>query len=264
MDEVEGASTFTVDGDAYDAFMGRYSIGLSGAFASECGIEAGHTALDVGCGPGGLTGVLVGRLGAPSVSACDPSPSFVAACRARHPGVDVRTGRAEDLPFETAAFDHAVAQLVLHFVSRPERAAAEMARVVSAGGSVGGCVWDFDRGMEMLRAFWDAATALDPEAPDEARTLRFGRSGEIAELLDDAGLTEVREFTIETSSTYTDFDELWSGLLAGVGPAGAFCVSLDADRRARLRTILFERVGSPTGAFSLAALARGAVGRTVG
>lgn len=261
VDEVHGARTFAVEGTTYDSFMGRYSLGLAPEFCDAAGVAAGDTALDVGCGPGALTGVLVARLGANSVYACDPSPSFRDDCSARHPGVDVRPGSAEAIPFETGTVDHVMAQLVLHFVTEPEQAAREMARVVRPGGSVSACVWDFDDGMEMLRAFWDAALSIDPDAPDEARTLRFGRPGEIREVFASAGIEHIEESTLATSSTYSSFDDLWGGLLAGVGPAGAYCVSLSDADRDRLRKALFARVGSPVGGFTLGAVARCAVGR---
>jgi SAM-dependent methyltransferase len=261
IEPAEGARSFLASGGAYDAYMGRYSRPQAVAFADAVGVTAGQSALDVGCGPGALTGVLVDRLGADSVSACDPSAPFVDACTARHPGVDVRLGRAEAIPFDDSRFDRAMAQLVLHFVSDPVQAARELRRVLRPGGVVGACVWDFAAGMEMLRAFWDAALTVDPQAPDEARSLRFGRQGEIAELLDSAGFLDVTETTLEVASTYEDFDELWSGFLLGIGPAGAFCVSLANQQRAAVREALFERVGSPVGPFTLRAVARCAIGR---
>jgi SAM-dependent methyltransferase len=260
-DPAEGAKTFQASGEAYDLFMGRYSRLLAARFADAAEIAHGQTALDVGCGPGALTAVLVDRLGADSVSAFDPSDPFVAACAARHPGVDVRLGRAEAIPFNDHQFDAALAQLVLHFVSDPNVVAAELRRVVHPGGTVAACVWDFDGGMEMLRRFWDAALSIDGAAPDEARTMRFGRTGEIAELLDIAGLTGIAESTLEVHSTYRDFDELWSGFLAGIGPAGSYCVSLPDEHRAALRAELFRRLDSPVQAFSLRAIARYASGK---
>jgi hypothetical protein len=113
----------------------------------------------------------------------------------------------------------------------------------------------------MLRAFWDAALSIDPNAPDEARTLRFGRPGEIAELFASAGIEDIVESTLSVTSTYQSFEELWTGFLAGVGPAGSYCVSLSGEGRDRLRTALFARCGSPAGPFTLSAVARCAVGR---
>ena len=262
MEHVEGARSFLVEGGSYDAFMGRYSRPLATSFLDILGVRPGTVALDVGCGPGALVNALVMRLGATAVSACDPSPSFVDECGRRHPDVEVRVGRAESLPFDTGAFDYVVAQLVLHFVTDPAAAANEFVRVAKPGGVVGACVWEFHEGMEMLRYFWDTALTLDPDAPDEARTLRFGRAGEIAELLTTAGLTDVTETTLRVASTYSDFDELWAGFLAGIGPAGAYCVALPADARRRLRDRLYHQLGEPSGVFTLDAVARAAHGRT--
>ncbi len=261
MEASRGADSFQASGDAYDRFMGRYSRSLAPAFADSVGVVSGQSVLDLGCGPGALTRVLVERLGAHAVSACDPSPSFVAECSARHPGVDVRLGQAEAVPFDDASVDGTLSQLVLHFVTDPARAAAEIRRVVRPGGTVAACVWDFAEGMELLRLFWDAALAVDPGAPDEARTLRFGAEGEIAEWLTVAGFEQVEETTLAVSSTYEDFDELWSGFLAGIGPAGSFCVGLPDAVRSELRSELFDRLGSPSGGFTLGAMARSARGR---
>jgi SAM-dependent methyltransferase len=261
MESVEGAKLFQASGEAYDLYMGRYSRPLAVVLADAAEVVHGQTALDVGCGPGALTAELVDRLGAESVSAFDPSGPFVAACAARYPGVDVRLGRAEAIPFDDDQFGAALAQLVLHFVSDPEAAAAEMRRVVHPGGTVAACVWDYGRGMEMLRRFWDAALSIDAAAPDEARTMRFGRAGEIAELFDTAGLTDITETTLEVHSTYRDFDELWFSLLAGIGPAGSYCLSLSDHQRAAVRTDLFRRLDSPAGTFSLRATAHCAAGK---
>lgn len=260
IDHIEGTRTFGAGGAAYDRFMGRYSEQLAPAFADFAGIGAGTRVLDVGAGPGALAAVAVDRVGAARVSALDPTDAFVQVCRARLPEVQVRQGPAEQIPFEDAAFDVAAAQLVFHFLSDPARAAAEMIRVVRPGGVIATCVWDFAEGMQMLRAFWDAALDLDAEAPDEARVMRFGREGELTEVLSAGGLGEVTETTLQVTSVYADFDELWEGFLGGIGPAGAYCLSLPQDRREALRERLFEVVGHPRGSLSMSALARAARG----
>lgn len=261
MREVPGARTFATSGDAYDSFMGRYSRSLAPLFADTVRIAPGQSVLDVGCGPGALTAELVTRLGNEAVSALDPSPSFVEACAERFPEIEVRLGRAEEIPFPDDTFDVALSQLVMHFVSDPAAAIGELRRVVRPGGSIAACVWDFVEEMEMLRAFWDAAVAVDADAPDEARTLRFGGPHELADLFVTEGLSDVRESSLAVTATYAGFDELWDGFLAGIGPAGAYCVSLtDTDREA-VRSGLFDRVGSPAGRFELHATARSASGR---
>jgi SAM-dependent methyltransferase len=264
MEPVEGAREFRTTGNAYDGFMGRYSRMLAGPFADVADIgavKAGDAVLDVGCGPGALTGVLVDRIGAASVSAVDPSPPFVAECSARYPEVDVQLGRGEALPFPDERFDVVLSQLVLHFVTDGEQVGREFLRVLRRGGIAAACVWDFAEGMQMLRSFWDAALELDPGAPDEARTLKYGGPGEIADLLVAAGFGDVREQTLDVGTTYEDFDELWAGFLAGIGPAGAYCVGLEPAAQNALRDGFFRRLGSPAAGFSLTARARCASGR---
>lgn len=255
MKPAEGAATFQKSGADYDAFMGRYSHSLATVFADWAGVRSGLAALDVGCGPGALTGVLAQRLGPTSVVACDPSMPCVEECRARHPGVEVRQGRAEKLPYEDDSQDVVLAQLVLHFVTDPEAAAREVRRVLRPGGTVAACSWDFVQGMEMLRYFWDAALSLEPAALDAA-ALRFGKSGELAQLFTGAGFEEITESTLEVASSYASYDELWLGFLAGIGPAGSYAASLPPDKQEVLRQALFEKVGSPTGRFELRAVAR--------
>lgn len=260
MSVVDGARSFLVTGPAYDGFMGRYSGPLAVAFADLTGVVRGGSALDVGCGPGALTGVLVDRLGAGCVSAMDPSPPFVAECSARHRGVTVLEGRAEDLPFRDGGFDYVLAQLVLHLVSDPRRSVEEFRRVLRPGGIAAACVWD--GGMQMLRAFWEAASQFDPGAPEAARTLRRWGPGELSRLLASAGFCDVVETTLDVSAAYAGFEELWAGFLAGIGPAGSYCVGLTREQRAALRDELFRRLGSPAGAFRLSARARYVSGRT--
>ncbi|MFL5647494.1 MAG: class I SAM-dependent methyltransferase, partial [Chloroflexota bacterium] len=136
--------SFDVAAEAYDRFMGRYSAQLSSQMADLAGVAIAQRVLDVGCGPGALTAELVKRVGAPDrVAAVDPSEPFVAAARARNPGVAIERATAEHLPFDDGRFDAALAQLVVHFMSDPVAGLAEMARVTRPGGVVAACVWDF-------------------------------------------------------------------------------------------------------------------------
>ena len=260
-EDVKGARAFLHSGDAYDRFMGRYSRRLAPVFAEAASLSRGADVIDVGCGPGALTAELVDRVGAEHMRAVDPSAPFVAACAARHPGVDVRLGSAEHLPFDDESADAVLAQLVLHFVTDPDAVAAEFLRVLRPGGVAAANAWDSREGMQMLRAFSDAARTFDPDAPDEAIMLRLGGEGEIADLWRRAGFVDVEETTLRVTSDYASFDELWAGFLEGIGPAGAYCIGLDERGRAALRDALFLRLGSPEGAFTLEALARSASGR---
>lgn len=118
--------SFDVPADAYGRYMGRFSEPLAAKFAAFLRLAPGQRALDVGCGPGALTAVLAAELGPGSVSALDPSESFVAAVRDRLPGVDARRGAAEALPWPDNSFDRVAAQEAPF--TPPARAGAARAR----------------------------------------------------------------------------------------------------------------------------------------
>ncbi len=238
--------------DAYDRFMGRYSRLLAPQMADLAGVRGGQRVVDVGCGPGALTAELVTRLGPAAVAAVDPSEPFVAAARARHPGVDVRQAPAERLPFPDGTFDAALAQLVVHFMSDPIGGLAQMARVTRRDGVVAACVWDHGGGQGPLSVLWRAARELDPEVIDESH-LAGARAGHLAGLFEAAGLREIEETALAADLEHASFEAWWEPFSGGVGPAGAYVASLGVDRQAELR----ERCRAllPAGPFVLTARA---------
>ncbi|MGH2946420.1 MAG: class I SAM-dependent methyltransferase [Solirubrobacteraceae bacterium] len=133
MSDATGAATFRTPAEAYDRHIGRYGGELARALIDAAGVRPGQRALDVGCGPGALASELVSLLGAERVAAVDPSAPFVEACRQRLSGVQVELASAETLPFEDGAFDHALAQLVVNFMTDPLAGVREMQRVTRPG-----------------------------------------------------------------------------------------------------------------------------------
>jgi len=250
--------SFAVGADEYDRFMGRYSSPLAARFADFAGVAAGERVLDVGCGPGALTGELLRRLQGGEVWAVDPAERFVAAAAARNPVAQVRLAAAEELPFEDRSFDAALAQLVVHFMADPIAGLREMGRVTKADGIVAACVWDHAGGRGPLSQFWSAVCELDPGAQDESR-LAGARQGHLVELFQTAGLREIDEDLLRVDAEHSSFEEWWERFLFGVGPAGSYVCGLDAARRARLRELCRERL--PEGPFVISAQAWAARGR---
>jgi SAM-dependent methyltransferase len=234
---------------AYDRFVGRYSPQLAAALCDAAGIESGQRGLDVGCGSGALAAELARRLGEENVTGIDPSEPFVEGARRRVPGARI-----------VDEFDATLSQLVVNFLGDPERGLREMVRVTRRGGVLAGCVWDYRGGMTMLRTFWDAATALDSDAADEGASMRFATPDELRELWARAGLAQVGVTPLVVEASYEDFNDLWQPFTTGIGPAGAYTVSLDPERQAALRAEFARRLGSPEGPFTLPARSWSAVG----
>jgi ubiquinone/menaquinone biosynthesis C-methylase UbiE len=237
---------FTSD-DAYDKFMGRYSMRLAPLFADFAGVREGQRVLDVGAGPGALAAELVRRDAV--VAAVDPSDAFVAALQRRLPDVETHAAPAEELPWPDEHFDAALAQLVVTFMNDAPAGIREMRRVVRPGGAVAVCMWDRD-GMEMLAAIGRTQQALAADAPTtEARTLYRTRE-EIESLFGD-GFADVTTELLPVDSDYAGFDEFWDAVDSRVGPAGVWIASLDDEQRERVHDRLYREVGEPSGPFTL-------------
>jgi SAM-dependent methyltransferase len=263
VDDTEGARTFRTPAEAYDRHIGRYSGELARALIAAAGVRPVDSALDVGCGPGGLTAELAALIGPERVAAVDPSEPFAQACRLRLPGVRVEVAAAEALPFGDASFDHALAQLAVNFMSDPAAGVREMRRVTRPGGTVAAAVWDYAGAMTLLRCFWDAAVQEDPSAAghDEGRVMRFCTVEELRGLWSAAGLRDADVSPVVVSAGYDGFEDLWQPFELGVGPAGAYASSLPADRRAALKDGFRRRLDTGAGAFRLPARAWIATGR---
>ena len=244
--------SFDVTPDAYARFMGRFSEPLAVAFASTFRLRQGARALDVGCGTGALTSVLVDALGERSVAAVDPSLPFVESMQTRFPLADCRIGSAEALPFDDAGFDVCAAQLVVHFMSDPVQGIREMARVTRPGGTVAAAVWDYAGGAGPLAPFPEARRSLDPQADDGPA--RPGTvEGDLARLFSEAGLDNISPGVATVSVEFASFDEWWEPFTLGVGPVGEYVASLEPSAVLALRDACAERL--PRGRFTTEASA---------
>jgi SAM-dependent methyltransferase len=249
--------------DAYDRHVGRYGAQLAFGLVEVAGVRPGQRALDVGCGPGPLTRVLAERLGAQNVAAVDPSESFVAACRARVPGADVRVAVAEELPFAANEFDVVLAQLVVQLMEDRDKGVREMARVARPGGVVVACVWD-SRAMPLLQSFWDAALAVAPEqaaALDEGRRVGYPTPTELGDLWEASGLRDVSTGELSVEASYLNFDDLFAPFAAGAGHSGATFLALDEAKQRRVRAEAHRLLGRPDGPLTLPARAWWVCGR---
>jgi SAM-dependent methyltransferase len=132
---------------------------------------------------------------------------------------------------------------VLNFIPDAAAALRECIRVARPGGTIAAYVWDYADKMEPIRAFWDAAIALDPAAGDLDEAVRFPlcRPDALRRAFNEAGLVEVVDRTIDRPARFASFDDYWMPFLSGTGPAPGYCAALPGDRREALRALLAER-----------------------
>jgi SAM-dependent methyltransferase len=249
---------FDVAAESYGRFMGRWSEPLARELVGLLDLQPGGRVLDVGCGPGALTRRLVDAVGVDAVCAVDPSSPFVAAVRERFPGVDVRQGTAEELPFDDDTFDAAAAQLVVNFMADPVAGLREMARVTRPGGVVAASVWDHAGGRGPLSPFWDGVRDLEPGSRGEA-ALTGATGGDLTRTFTEAGLAPVEETEQTVTVAFPSFEDWWEPFTFGVGPAGAYVARLDPDRRDAVRDRCRARLGD--GPFELSSVAWTAASR---
>jgi len=224
----------------YEAYMGRWSRPVAKAALDWLGAPPGLTWLDVGCGTGALTEVILEAADPSEILGVDPSADFLATSAAQiaDPRVRFAIGDASALPVPDDAYDVVIAGLVLHFVPDPLPAIREMMRATRRGGTVAAYVWDSAGERQFTRYLWRAATALDPAAAaqDPSTQVSVCHPEPLAALFVGAGLQVVTVEAVVVPTVFRDFDDYWQPyLLAGSSPAQRYVMSLGAGQRAALR-----------------------------
>ena len=257
------------DGARYESYIGRWSRAVARSFVDWLAVPAAARWLDVGSGTGALAATIVELASPSAVVAVDPSHAYIEHARMRLSGAMARVavGDARSLPFANASFDACVSGLVLNFVPHPSSAVEEMSRVTRPGGTIAAYLWDYAGEMQLIRRFWDAATALDPDAAqlDEGRRFPLADGDALGRLFTVAGLEAVDMRAIDVDTAFANFDDLWTPFLGGQGPAPAYVATLSDDRRARLRERLRASVpAAADGRIALVARAWAVRGRSRG
>jgi SAM-dependent methyltransferase len=230
-------------GDSYERYMGRWNRRLAPRFLDWLQAPEGLDWLEMGCGTGALSAAILAQGNPRSLVAIGPSDGFVSKARASLPDAraEFRVGNAEALHIEPASRDVIVSGLVLNFVPDKEKALSEMKRAARRDARIAFYVWDYPGGgMELMRAFWQAAVALDPAARElaEDRRFPFCTPDGLVDLVNRAGLAPVEVTPIEIATPFRDFEDYWQPFTLGTGPAPGYCMSLETGQRERLKDAL--------------------------
>lgn len=226
----------------YESCMGRWSRVVAHEFIDWLRPASGLSWLDIGCGPGALSSVIVDRARPSLLAGLDTAVAYVAAAQRRFAGhpASFNAGDAQRLPFADGSFDRAVSGLNLNFLPDAATGVSEMRRVVRPGGAVALYVWDYAAGMQFIRLFWEAAAAADPsaEALGEARRFHLTNPDALRTLFAEASLDEIDIRPIEIATPFPTFDAYWESFLTGQGPANAYALSLTAEEQQTFRACL--------------------------
>ncbi|MEX2247751.1 MAG: methyltransferase domain-containing protein [Dehalococcoidia bacterium] len=255
-------------GADYEAFVGRWSRLVVREFIDWLAAGPDLDWLDVGCGTGGLSQTILSSQQPASVRGVDRSPDYVrfVSDQIRDPRATFDVGDAQAIDAGDGAYDAVVSGLVLNFVAEPAKALSEFSRVLRPGGIAGVYVWDYAGEMQMLRRFWDAAVALDPEAAalDEGRRFGVCRPEGLMQLFGAAGLRDVETRPIDVWTEWPDFDSFWRPFLGAQGSAPTYVASLGEPARDALRERLRADVPlEPDGSVRMLARAWAVKGRAL-
>jgi SAM-dependent methyltransferase len=249
------------DGASYELMMGRWSVLVGTRFIDWVDVPDGARWVDVGCGSGAFTQLLVERCRPADVQAFDTSPEQLAYASTRLPAgapVTWTEGDAMRLPLADASCDAAAMALVLFFVPEPAKGVAEMCRVVRRGGVVAAYHWDVSGGGFPLADI--AAEMLElgvaPRAPPSVDASTIDAS---ASLWQKAGLQQVRTCQITVQRTFESFDDYWKSAEPSKSLRPMFDV-MDAERRELLKANVRRRLRASGGPISVSARANAVCG----
>jgi ubiquinone/menaquinone biosynthesis C-methylase UbiE len=232
-------------GDPYEYYMGRWSRLVAQSFVDWLSPSSGLNWLDIGCGSGALSQIVINNHKPAALTAIDQSEGFVQIAQKRLGSqAQCRVGNALSLQLGDSSVDITVSGLVLNFIPEPEKALSEMIRVTSAGGTIAGYIWDYAGKMDLLRYFWDAAVELKPEALSlhESRRFRDSNAATLQWLFESVGLVDIETSSFEITTRFRDFDDYWKPFLGGQGPAPSFVMSLDEADKSKLENALETRL----------------------
>jgi SAM-dependent methyltransferase len=235
--------TYFTDGAAYERRLGRWTHAVGTIFLDWVAPPAGARWLDIGCGTGVFTELVVEKCSPATMVAVDPSSAQIELARSKPVAqrADFRIADAQTLPFLDGAFDVVASALVINFIPDRPRALAEMRRVGCPGGLIAGYVWDFiaERsptspiriGLRQIGANLSPVPGMEYSQLEALGTL-FARGG----------LKDIATRTIDVTVSIPDFDDFWRAQSAPYSPSGKVIAALSQTDREKLIDVVRARL----------------------
>ena len=229
--------------DGYHRFFAPITTRVIEPLLDAAEVDRGTRVLDAATGPGYVAAACAVR-GA-DVLGVDVAPAMVSLARSLRPEIEFREVDVEQVPYANGSFDAAVANFLIPHVGRPERIAAELARVLRPGGKLALSTWDVPERARLLGVLVDAAAEVGAQLPADIPPgppfFRFSDEAEFVLLFRNAGLSDVHVQTVAFTHRVASGDELWAGLITGTVRMRALVLAQPKETQTRIRAA-FDRL----------------------
>lgn len=227
------------DAAGYDRLMGQWSRAIGAQFLNWLAPASGLRWLDVGCGAGAFTELVIEHCSPRSIAGVDPAAAQVEYSRQQIPSAEFHVADATALPFADGEFDIVASALVINFIPDRAKALAEMRRVLRPGGTVAAYLWHrtvtandapfapIERGLEAI-----GANVLRPPMRPESTP----EGAQIA--LETAGFSDIATTLLEANRTFGNFQDYWETHCLPIAPPGQSIAALTDAGRAQLRDVM--------------------------
>jgi ubiquinone/menaquinone biosynthesis C-methylase UbiE len=254
------------DSAAYERFVGRWGRAAGADFLDWVAPPSGARWLDVGCGTGLFTELILDTRSPAAVFAVDQAPAQIDHAR-RKPAVqraNFRVGDAQALPFPNSTFDVVASALVINFIPDRPRALAEMRRVARAGGVVAGYVWDFTAELSPSGPFRLGMRQVVTDVPVLPGT-EDSRLGALSSLFERAGFEEIATRSIDVTVSFPNFEEFWLAQTPSYSPTTKMIAAMtDGNRKRLIESVRASLPIHPDGRIEYSARANAIKARVLG
>ena len=231
------------DGLSYERYMGDWSRRVGAIFIDWLALPSGLKWIDVGCGNGAFSELIVDRCAPNEAQGIDPSEAQLDFARKRSAArlAKFDHGDAMALPFSGDTFDVAIMALVIFFVPDPAKGVAEMKRVVRPGGMVAAYAWDILGGGFALEPIRIELRAMGLK-PVDPPSVEVSRLEAMRGLWTGAGLEAVETREIAVQRTFSSFEEFWDITVSGAPSLRPTLGAMSRDEVELLKTRVRARL----------------------